>query len=102
MINQAEHSVQLISFYGGTTPVRSRWSYRAAEPFTIAATFETDSHHSVEWIFSRDLLVAGLQGPAGIGDVRLHPDDEFERHRVETRAEQKLLLEAVERAGLFI
>ena len=40
--------------------------------------------------------------PSGLHvDVRLHPEDDFERHRVETRAEQADLLSAVERAGLF-
>ncbi len=70
----AEHSEQLISLYGGSTPVRSRWTYRAAEPFTVAAAFQTDRDRWVEWIFGRDLLVQGLSGPAGEGDVRLVPD----------------------------
>ena len=40
--------------------------------------------------------------PSGLhADVRLHPDDDFERQRVETREEQKELLQAVEEAGLF-
>ncbi|MDQ3402324.1 MAG: SsgA family sporulation/cell division regulator [Actinomycetota bacterium] len=74
MNRQAEHTEQLISLYGGSTPVRSRWSYRADEPFSIVAAFQTDPDRWVEWIFARDLLVAGLAGPAGEGDVRLSPD----------------------------
>jgi hypothetical protein len=54
-------------------PVRSRWSYNASEPFTIAVAFETDDDVWVEWMFARDLLVNGLTGSAGIGDVRLRP-----------------------------
>ncbi|SDD17191.1 SsgA family sporulation/cell division regulator [Actinokineospora iranica] len=70
----AEHSEQLISLYGGSTPVQSRWTYRASEPYTVAAAFQTDRDRWVEWVFGRDLLVAGLSGPAGEGDVRLLPD----------------------------
>ena len=70
----AQHSEQLISLYGGSTPVPSRWSYRAAEPFTVAAAFRTDGDRWIEWIFARDLLVDGLLGPVGEGDVRLSPD----------------------------
>jgi hypothetical protein len=54
-------------------PVRSRWSYRPDEPFTIAVAFQTDEEVWVEWLFARDLLVNGLTGAAGIGDVRLRP-----------------------------
>ena len=40
--------------------------------------------------------------PTGLhADVRLHPDGDFERHRVETKAEQAGLLKAIEKAGLF-
>ncbi|OLR90540.1 SsgA family sporulation/cell division regulator [Actinokineospora bangkokensis] len=74
MNRDAQHSEQLISLYGGSTPVRSRWSYRAAEPFTVVAAFQTDGDKWVEWVFGRDLLVEGLLGPAGEGDVRLSPD----------------------------
>ncbi|GLZ43284.1 SsgA family sporulation/cell division regulator [Actinokineospora sp. NBRC 105648] len=74
MTIDAEHSEQIISLYGGSTPVRSRWTYRAHEPFTVAAAFQTDKDRWVEWIFGRDLLVDGLSGPAGEGDVRLSPD----------------------------
>jgi hypothetical protein len=54
-------------------PVRSRWTYAAAAPFTIIVAFQTDDHCWVEWMFARDLLVNGLVGAAGIGDVRLRP-----------------------------
>ena len=30
----------------------------------------------MEWIFSRDLLSAGLHGPAGEGDVQVWPGDD--------------------------
>ncbi|MGX7827527.1 SsgA family sporulation/cell division regulator [Actinokineospora sp. 24-640] len=76
MTSHTEHTEQLISRYGGSIPVRSRWTYRTGEPFTIAAAFQTDNDSWVEWVFARDLLLAGLSGPAGEGDVRFHPAEE--------------------------
>lgn len=76
MTTEAIHA-ELVSLYDGTTPVRSRWTYRADQPFTVTAAFQTERDRWVEWSFSRDLLVEGLTGPAGVGDVRMHP--EYER-----------------------
>jgi len=73
MTTEAIHS-ELVALYDGSTPVRSRWSYRADQPFTVTASFQTERDRWVEWAFSRDLLAEGLRGPAGFGDVRLHPE----------------------------
>jgi sporulation and cell division protein SsgA len=73
MSTEAIHA-ELVALYDGSTPVRSRWSYRADQPFTVTAAFQTERDRWVEWAFSRDLLVEGLRGPAGFGDVRLHPE----------------------------
>lgn len=75
MSTEAIHA-ELVALYDGSTPVHSRWSYRADQPFTVTAAFQTDRNRWVEWAFSRDLLVEGLRGPAGVGDVRLHPEAE--------------------------
>lgn len=75
MTTEAIHA-ELVALYDGSTPVRSRWSYRADEPFTVTAAFQTERGRWVEWAFSRDLLWEGLRGPAGVGDVRLHPEAE--------------------------
>ncbi|MFC5290610.1 SsgA family sporulation/cell division regulator [Actinokineospora guangxiensis] len=71
-----EHTEQLISRYGGSIPVRSRWTYRTEEPFTVSAAFQTDNDSWVEWVFARDLLLTGLTAPAGEGDVRFRPGEE--------------------------
>ncbi|WP_026422469.1 SsgA family sporulation/cell division regulator [Actinokineospora inagensis] len=73
MTTDAEHSEQIISHYGGSTPVRSRWTYRASEPYTVVAAFQADTDRWVEWIFGRDLLAEGLVRATGDGDVRLAP-----------------------------
>jgi len=41
--------------------------------------FHVGMDYPVEWIFARDLLAAGLSGPAGEGDVRLWPSVEPDR-----------------------
>lgn len=86
-MNRDEHTEQLISRYGGSIPVRSRWTYRTAEPFTVTAAFQTDNDSWVEWVFARDLLLAGLSAPSGEGDVRFRPAEE---------AGQRLLLVEIE------
>jgi hypothetical protein len=72
MNTEAIHA-ELVARHDGTTPVRSRWSYRAGQPFTVTAAFQTDRDRWVEWVFSRELLVEGLTDPAGVGDVRFRP-----------------------------
>ncbi|MGH3761240.1 SsgA family sporulation/cell division regulator [Actinophytocola sp.] len=75
MSTEAIHA-EFVALYDGTTPVRSRWSFRADQPFTVTVAFQTERQRWVEWAFSRDLLADGLRGPAGVGDVRLHPEAE--------------------------
>ncbi|MFI7679685.1 SsgA family sporulation/cell division regulator [Actinophytocola sp. NPDC049390] len=72
MTTEAIH-VELVALYDGATPVRSRWSYRADHPYTVVAAFQTERDRWVEWVFSRDLLEAGLTESAGLGDVRFSP-----------------------------
>ncbi|MGB3439393.1 MAG: SsgA family sporulation/cell division regulator [Actinophytocola sp.] len=75
MTTEAIHA-ELVALYDGSTPVRSRWSYRGDHPYTVVAAFQTDREHWVEWVFSRELLVAGLTESAGVGDVRFSPIEE--------------------------
>ena len=75
MTTEAIHT-ELVALYDGTTPVRARWSYRADQPFTVTAAFQTDRDRWVEWVFSRELLAEGLTDPAGVGDVRFRPIEE--------------------------
>ena len=66
------HTVELVA-QADDIPVRSRWTYDTTEPFTISVAFQTEDDTWVEWLFARDLLVNGMSGAAGIGDVRLRP-----------------------------
>ncbi|OEJ93548.1 spore wall synthesis regulator SsgD [Streptomyces thermolilacinus] len=50
--------------------------YDPADPFAVRMAFPAAATlEGVEavWEFSRDLLAAGAEGPAGVGDVRMRP-----------------------------
>ena len=46
--------------------------YRSSDPFAVAMTFVTPEGDLV-WTFGRDLLIRGVAGPAGDGDVHVSP-----------------------------
>jgi hypothetical protein len=54
-------------------PVVTRWTYCADDPFAVTVEIQTRGNRFVDWVLARDLLVAGLHAPAGIGDVRVRP-----------------------------
>lgn len=58
------------------TPVSTRWSYDTDEPYAITVAFATDRGKWVEWVFARDLLIEGVNEPAGEGDLRIAPDED--------------------------
>jgi hypothetical protein len=70
----AVHQSQFVLLNDSTTPVLSRMSFHANEPFAVTVAFRTERGRWIEWTFARDLLVTGLTEPAGIGDVRVRPD----------------------------
>ncbi|RBM19252.1 SsgA family sporulation/cell division regulator [Prauserella sp. PE36] len=74
MHQDAVHQSQFVYLNGCGTPLLSRLSYAADEPFTVALAFRIDPDEWVEWEFARDLLLDGITEPAGIGDVRVRPD----------------------------
>jgi hypothetical protein len=59
--------------HGQPAPVVTRWSYAAADPFAVTLGVRTRHDRWVEWLVSRDLVIEGLEAPAGFGDVRLSP-----------------------------
>ncbi|MFD2467253.1 SsgA family sporulation/cell division regulator [Amycolatopsis silviterrae] len=70
----AVHQTQFVLLNESTTPVLSRLSFHVAEPYAVTVAFRTERGRWIEWTFARDLLVAGLDEPTGIGDVRIRPD----------------------------
>jgi Streptomyces sporulation and cell division protein, SsgA len=59
--------------HGQPTPVVTRWTYTVADPFAVSLSVRTSNDQWVEWLVGRDLVVAGLEGPSGEGDVRMSP-----------------------------
>jgi hypothetical protein len=66
--------------HGQETPLLTRWSYRSDDPFAVMMSIARPSGRWIDWLMARDLVVTGLEAPAGIGDVQLIPftDDEFD------------------------
>lgn len=74
MHKDAVQQSQFVYLNGCSTPVLSRLSYVATEPFTVALAFRIEPGEWVEWEFARELLITGLTEPAGSGDIRVRPD----------------------------
>ncbi|RSM83467.1 SsgA family sporulation/cell division regulator [Amycolatopsis sp. WAC 01375] len=74
MHTDAIHQSQFVLLNNSSTPVLSRLSFHADEPFAVTVSFRTERGRWVEWTFARELLVTGLTDPAGLGDVRVRPD----------------------------
>jgi hypothetical protein len=56
-----------------SVPVTASLFYTGNDPYAVRMTFHAGPDETVEWIFARDLLTAGLTEPAGAGDVRAWP-----------------------------
>jgi Streptomyces sporulation and cell division protein, SsgA len=80
MINSAtvsaELGLSLVVADHGPVPLMASMYYSAKDPYAIRMAFHVGTDEPVEWIFARDLLAAGLEGPTGAGDVQIWPADE--------------------------
>jgi Streptomyces sporulation and cell division protein, SsgA len=70
----AELGLNLMVPEHGAVPLVASLYYSADDPFAIRMAFHVGTDEPVEWIFARDLLATGLEGPAGEGDVQVWPD----------------------------
>lgn len=52
-------------------PVELR--YEAGDPYAVRMTFHLPGDTPVTWTFGRELLLDGLNGPSGDGDVHIEP-----------------------------
>ncbi|MFD7164983.1 SsgA family sporulation/cell division regulator [Streptomyces violascens] len=48
-------------------------TYDAMDPYAVRMTFHLPGDAPVTWAFGRELLLDGINGPAGDGDVRVEP-----------------------------
>jgi Streptomyces sporulation and cell division protein, SsgA len=71
----AELGLSLVVPEHGAVPLVASLAYSAADPYAIRMAFHVGTDDPVEWIFSRDLLSAGLGGPTGEGDVQVWPGE---------------------------
>ena len=80
MINSAtvsaELGLSLVVADHGPVPLVASMYYSAQDPYAIRMAFHVGADEPVEWIFARDLLAAGLEGPTGEGDVQIWPAEE--------------------------
>lgn len=68
------HEVELQLVVPGDTllPVPAHLAYDTSDPYAVRATFLA-GEDSVEWVFARELLAAGVDQPVGDGDVHVWP-----------------------------
>ena len=59
--------------HGQATPIVTRWSYQAADPFAVTLAVRIQQGHWVEWLVARDLVVQALDEAVGEGDIRMTP-----------------------------
>lgn len=59
----------------GQARITGELTYRRDDPYAVTATFRVGTEAGVEWLFARDLLIEGLIGGAGEGDIRIAPDE---------------------------
>lgn len=88
----------LAELRGQAAPVAIRWTYRADDPYAVTLGIRTPRRRWVTWLMARDLLVAGLVGPTGVGQVRLCPFQAaaLDRVRVELGAPHRALVVEVD------
>jgi Streptomyces sporulation and cell division protein, SsgA len=71
----AELGLSLVVPEHGAVPLVASLDYCADDPYAIKMAFHVGADEPVEWIFGRELLASGLEGPVGEGDVQVWPDD---------------------------
>jgi hypothetical protein len=54
-------------------PVHAEFRYRSDDPFAVELLLSIDQSPAIVWVFGRELLLAGVRGPAGMGDVQIFP-----------------------------
>jgi len=67
-----EVALRLVVPDADAVPLPVSLRYAAADPYAVTVAFRGDDV-SVEWVFARDLLLSGLNGPCGYGDVHIWP-----------------------------
>lgn len=69
----AEIGIRLVVPGKTVLPLTAGLFYTARNPYAIRVAFHVGRAERVEWTFARELLSTGLDGAAGLGDVRVWP-----------------------------
>ncbi len=73
---RSQLGLRLILPDGTILPVSASLEYETSDPYAVQVTFQTGGTGedcAVVWTFARQLIIEGLDQPAGIGDVRVWP-----------------------------
>jgi len=76
-------TMELFAPLGTVTHVGVEMSYDPADPFAVAAVFDTEGE-GIRWTFARELLRLGLFEPNGDGDVHVRPSTDVAGQEVVT------------------
>lgn len=67
----AELELQLVVPQQGIVPLVASLYYSKDDPYAVSLAFHVGLDEPVEWTFGRELLALGVEGVAGLGDVRI-------------------------------
>lgn len=70
---EAETTLLLVVPKGPPLPLPATLRYDRSDPVAVHLLLGVDETEPVVWCVARDLLAAGLDEPAGVGDVRVWP-----------------------------
>jgi hypothetical protein len=64
----------IVSTGVGEAELEAELRYDPADPFAVSLAIGVECNEPVVWVFARELLAAGIDGPAGEGDITIEPD----------------------------
>ncbi|WP_254552381.1 SsgA family sporulation/cell division regulator [Kitasatospora sp. MMS16-BH015] len=70
---RAHLTMELATTPGLVHQLRTDLDYDPADPLVVSLTFHLPGDHPVVWTVARGLLLDGLRGPVGEGDVQVRP-----------------------------
>ena len=53
--------------------VNAELRYSTEDPYAVQMLLSVDQSPAISWVYGRELLMAGVSMPAGIGDVQVYP-----------------------------
>lgn len=67
-------TTEMILISDGSLPaVNAEFRHYCDDPFAVQMLLSVDQSPAICWTFGRELLIAGVCMPAGIGDVQVYP-----------------------------